>query len=522
MITVNLLLEKLKYEGIEHVNPSERTYVAVIRNQGALDLGNVSIINVVTGEEVRNGPCELKGTYFVIGQDFSPEKLDGAEAVVFPEDTEISGLIASANAVIAEYNRYRDYVLRLETISNVRCDLLEILDLFASYYNNLVCLGDRSGNIIYTKNLKTDFRDWDETLQNWIQKGYIPYEFSKKSGAMARADAVLHSPEPVIHDGQTGSKYKRMAYRIRNSAGQYTNYLSVIAVYSAYQYFDADVLKHTADTISAKYSSVFQEQLESPRSNVFKLLLEGKILDKNSVEDRLRSCHIHPAGFYKVAFICSMPGTAGRSEADLKSLWNTIRYEYPACLSTYCDDAIVLLLQSKNEEEMEEVVGRLNSFLKNIDQHVSYSRVYEDILETSLKYHEAKLTSGVGSAVFPQEKVLFFSDMYFDILVSLISGQSDLRLFVVKDLLRLRKSDQTRNTNYFDTLYQYILCGENINELSRTLFIHRNTAIYRINKAKEFLKNNFDSIEDRMQLYISFKCIQQMDRMQAEREKQDL
>jgi len=132
-------------------------------------------------------------------------------------------------------------------------------------------------------------------------------------------------------------------------------------------------------------------------------------------------------------------------------------------------------------------------------------------METQKKYEEAKLATEVGSKIYFNRREFTFQELYFEIMIVLTNEQTSIDKFIVDGLLQLKELDKIGNTEYFNTLYEYLLCGTNINELSRKLFIHRNTALYRINKAKEVLNVDITNGDYLFQLYLSFKCIQVLD-----------
>mgnify|MGYP002870055575 FL=1 len=59
-----------------------------------------------------------------------------------------------------------------------------------------------------------------------------------------------------------------------------------------------------------------------------------------------------------------------------------------------------------------------------------------------------------------------------------------------------------------DTLRVYLECSCNLQKTAQQLFIHKNTALYRLNHIKEILRTDLSSAEECMQLLFSFKIIE--------------
>jgi purine catabolism regulator len=172
------------------------------------------------------------------------------------------------------------------------------------------------------------------------------------------------------------------------------------------------------------------------------------------------------------------------------------------------ENDIILLLQANTVEDMNERFESLQDHFNQSIILVALSNIYSDILETHGRYHEAEQAINIGPKIEPDKRIFFFQDIYLEILAYCIEGQINLKSLIVDGLLQLKQFDTEKNTEYYDTLYEYILCGKNLNELSKKLMIHRNTAVYRINKVKGLIGSiDFDNINDLFRLYLSYKCI---------------
>jgi len=529
LISIPLILEKLKFVDAKTINTSNRNYAAIIRNANIADFANDTIINVVTAEDLRSSPSKMRGACFVIGNQFPIDNLEGIETVVFPEDTQIDDLIAQANQVFTEFERYQKYIMKINETAAKNNNLLEIFSVFAEYCNNPVILGDRSGNIILKENVNENLALLEETLESNIRQGYVPYDSSYQSGRPQARTRILASPEPVLSHERFASKHTRISYRVRGYNGQFDHYLSIFAVYNPYGYFDKDILKYTADLISYTLPAKIRLQIEAPCDYVLESLVNGSLSDQKSLEDRMKNCRMTTTDCYLITFIRIINSENVSNEADLDrtdqlSVKNTINKLFPSFINIMYDNGILLLLQARSREEINDKVDSIKIHLENNNLIIGHSRIYGDLMETRKKYEEAKLAAEVGSKIYSNRREFMFQDLYFEIMIVLANNQTGIDKFVVDGLLQLRELDKIRNTEYFNTLYEYLICGANINEISRKLFIHRNTALYRINKAKEVLNMDIDipNSDNLFQLYFSFRCIQVLDALDIKPIQQEI
>lgn len=59
----------------------------------------------------------------------------------------------------------------------------------------------------------------------------------------------------------------------------------------------------------------------------------------------------------------------------------------------------------------------------------------------------------------------------------------------------LQKEDEEKNTEFYETLKSYFLCGHNAVETASILHIHRNTLIYRLKKIRELTGVDIDDVK---------------------------
>lgn len=67
----------------------------------------------------------------------------------------------------------------------------------------------------------------------------------------------------------------------------------------------------------------------------------------------------------------------------------------------------------------------------------------------------------------------------------------------------LRAYDKTCGTDYVDFIRTYLYCNGSVQEVSRRMFIHRNTVHYKIHKVEEILDCDMQRIDTRMYLLIA-------------------
>jgi PucR family transcriptional regulator, purine catabolism regulatory protein len=75
----------------------------------------------------------------------------------------------------------------------------------------------------------------------------------------------------------------------------------------------------------------------------------------------------------------------------------------------------------------------------------------------------------------------------------------------MKRLAKIYEHDNSHGTSYIITLENYFLNNLNISETAKSMFLHRNTLIYRIDKIKEILNSDLKNSEELLQIQIALK-----------------
>ena len=68
----------------------------------------------------------------------------------------------------------------------------------------------------------------------------------------------------------------------------------------------------------------------------------------------------------------------------------------------------------------------------------------------------------------------------------------------------LRRHDQEKGTQYFETLRVYLLQERNVPRTAQALIIHRTTLLYRLEKIQALIQTDLEDPGQRLYLLLSF------------------
>ena len=91
-------------------------------------------------------------------------------------------------------------------------------------------------------------------------------------------------------------------------------------------------------------------------------------------------------------------------------------------------------------------------------------------------------------------RIVLYSEMGIIRLLNTASSRSDIQDYCYSTLKPLIDSDSTHNTEYIKTLECYLNHNCNLVKTAETMFIHRNTIVYRIEKIRSLLDIDFSNM----------------------------
>lgn len=176
------------------------------------------------------------------------------------------------------------------------------------------------------------------------------------------------------------------------------------------------------------------------------------------------------------------------------------------------DSELIIFLETRAHtlpnELAESFLDQLENNIKNTVRRVHFLWGYDTVsysfqnLHTGYEHAAAALNICQTSPVRPSR--ICFSRSITQQMLSLLVKNQELTATAAAIIHELRDSDQNKGTNYIETLKAYLQCNYNISETSRSLHMHRQSLLYRLEKIEEL---SGLSLKDHENLFILEVCI---------------
>lgn len=239
--------------------------------------------------------------------------------------------------------------------------------------------------------------------------------------------------------------------------------------------------------------------LQSTRSDFYDLLLT-KQLSPQEINTRSKRLHINNE-VPRIAFIVELP------ETDLSMALQAIGALLPSVSSNtffpITDSRLVLIhdLGTVTPDKLAHNIADTLQAELMTNIRVAYGAVVKQLNELRQSYQDAEYALSVADIFFPERKVIAYDHL----------GIGQLIYSIPKSRCRSFLREQFGEKNLFDLLdsdtlqiiHQFFAHNLNIGETAKSLFMHRNTLTYRLEKINKITGFDLRKFDDAMNFKIA-------------------
>ncbi len=265
------------------------------------------------------------------------------------------------------------------------------------------------------------------------------------------------------------------------------------------------------------------EVTEQVKGNFLDQLFSEKILDKRKVLEYCNIFNLNPYERHKIGVFSIDPGEwEGNNnnlldfEAKKAKITDLLReqlaqWEQNVVLARR-EGNYVVFVPEKLEKERNEYWNNLYDRIKNIiglefpenDVYLGISSTANKIEDYYISYKQAIQTLHIVSDRFPKKGFMSFSGLGSYTVLYNIEDPFVVRGFFEKCLKPLLDYGD-KGKDLFDTLRIYLNWNGNLKDTAESLFIHRNSLKYRLEKITDLLDIEITDAEERFNLMLAYK-----------------
>lgn len=232
-------------------------------------------------------------------------------------------------------------------------------------------------------------------------------------------------------------------------------------------------------------------------------LLRGVQLSEELIYDRLKNM---PQLLSSLVQVCCI-------EPDVRNDPQVLRYysalidrmfEQDNVLTLEYDGKIVLILHAPDEEAFGRLHERLSGLLDAQKLKCGAGNLFRRFSALREHYLQALATLSLGRK---EQGINHFREVYFDYVLSFIP-QDRAMAMISYGIVKLMQVQKEYQFPLAHTLQTYLECSCNLQLTADRLFLHKNTALYRLNHIRDIINMDLEDADLRMQLLLSFKIIE--------------
>jgi sugar diacid utilization regulator len=181
---------------------------------------------------------------------------------------------------------------------------------------------------------------------------------------------------------------------------------------------------------------------------------------------------------------------------------------FPGALVSVYGEYVVMIIRCDSKQPLHgKKKQQLEQFLKkDIMLCCGVSMVFNNFMH--LRYYFTQSKFAAAQCKPPLSPVFcFYEDYQADHVLQTLSLKDDLRCFCHPVILSLWESGSELQRDMVQCLYHYFINGRNISAAADAIHVHRNTFIYRLNKAEEILNTDIKKPSSNQEFLFIISCM---------------
>lgn len=242
--------------------------------------------------------------------------------------------------------------------------------------------------------------------------------------------------------------------------------------------------------------------------NSFQALLNKEIISRNKLISHLSEYNIIEP-YHFTCFVIRLSDTDS-SIIMLKFLAAHIGYYLQNAFVTSKNSDIVIYIHTKDTNNLHNMIENFQKILIGCSYKIGISNTFDDLENALFYYLQASTAIDLGSNE-KEGTPVHFANYVIPYILNKATETIPVQQLCHPGILLLYKADKESNSNYIETLNKYFKNNQNAIKTSEELFIHRSTLLYRLDKIRAIIKDDWNTCDKQLHIMLSLKMIQMID-----------
>ena len=496
---VNVSLQRLTEEGVCKLNLSMWIIADELSKlDPTCDItdGNMSIAyyRLLSGEKSsQDGYVNISIDYNSAGNGTGTVVLTHSVDVITLEQVHVEGTI---NTIIKIFDKYRLWNLRLIEESKGPANFQAVLDVAHEMLQCPMFFGNVSLHI-YAITKQYDkaevFEEWDDVK---LLKT-MPVSLLEKLQIFDLPTQFVEAQEPAILPALPGAKNK---HRIRFGCYLDDALWGHLLLYYMDSTINTSVLqlaRHVTDVFGQmiKENGDAGLQYNSRFSWLIDLLDGQEVSDEplTTIYRQLKWEHSDTLLLYKIE------PSKSKSDKSMRFWIADSMSDIPGII-VFTHGSAVIVIVRREDSSAQQATDRIIRLIGRGDYHCGTGFPFKGLKNISIYSRQASYA--IEYAQCSWDKIHLFNDCALRGVAVELKSHTQWRSWIAPSLLDLIEHDDTQGTNYYATLFYFLVNKGHIANTAKELFVHRNTLLYRLDKLEQML--DVDLQEESVLSYLRF------------------
>lgn len=386
--------------------------------------------------------------------------------------------------------------------------LQDLIDIVYKIFKNPIYLLDSAYmTLAYSREISADAVDF--LWSSIVTEGYVNINLIKSLRIDKTLD-YLSSLTTATFFLYQGWSYRSINVNIWLSNKRVAS-LTILEISDTFNDSHLHLANYLASIITtAMEKTLYHNTSKTKFENFLINLLEGKTYDEKTIQYYLSYIGWKLTDKYSLLKV-----KVNLNQTELVNTTYTLEYcsillrnIFSGSRSIILESNIVVIINmNKCFVSWQSSLNYLMEFLIKIGYKGGLSSGINVFSELNQHYKQASAAIDLGNIMKSTEYLYTYKDYAIYHMIDICSKNMDLFLLCHPSALNLFEYDKNNNTDYFYSLYIYLMNDRSLVDSAAALCIHRNTFVYRINKIIDLLNIDLDDGSIKLHILLSYQIL---------------
>lgn len=240
-------------------------------------------------------------------------------------------------------------------------------------------------------------------------------------------------------------------------------------------------------------------------------LIECRLTDPEELEQRLKQIKLAVRRYYHTVVI-SFEDTLDGVDIPWNYIISQLEYVFPfSNITTYQGEILLVIRKSTRGSRLVFDEKRLLTILESFNGYAAVGNTSEFLISLPPLYRQTRDALRLGRVLDPGKRIFFYEDYSLYEIVEMAAegarqslNSQNLVHLCNNEIVALVLHDKKYGGNLTEVLRTYLRCERNTTEAARSLYMHRNTMLYKIRKIESIIGADLDDPILRERLLFSY------------------